>query len=324
MEQQGASVPTKKIVILRGVSGSGKSTLAQSLISQNGSGIVAEADMFFINQEGQYNFNPKQLGEAHEWCSNKVLEAMKDDSTSLIIVSNTSSQYWEMYKYVKLAKEHNFSIEFLEPTTPWKYDAKVLAGKNQHSVPIMSIQNQLNNLMENPTTENSVMVQSVLATGGYRPSLFLSGFNETRWKAPYFGVTHSEIQTYLDQLENLLGEKYEPIVNKKWLQEGKLNNKGELIYYTYLNHSKDKDSLSHDQKDAYNGAIKGLTSTPVYQGLRRAQKGSDHVYFIDIEWEEVNDVRSQFNLPPLGLYMVLGFNNYLFENFVKEACELLA
>ena len=46
----------KELYILRGLPGSGKSTLAESL-----GGYHIEADMYFTNDDGEYNFDPSSL-----------------------------------------------------------------------------------------------------------------------------------------------------------------------------------------------------------------------------------------------------------------------
>jgi 16S rRNA (uracil1498-N3)-methyltransferase len=60
----------KQIILFRGLPGSGKSSLAESLCK-----IVYSADMFF-EQDGNYNFDPTKLPDAHKWCKGKVEDAM--------------------------------------------------------------------------------------------------------------------------------------------------------------------------------------------------------------------------------------------------------
>ena len=63
----------KILYILRGVPGCGKSTLASHLVDEN---CVFEADKFFINSEGNYNFDSRKLPFAHKWCQLLVETAM--------------------------------------------------------------------------------------------------------------------------------------------------------------------------------------------------------------------------------------------------------
>lgn len=58
------------LVLLRGLPGSGKSFLARTLQEDNPGGVILSTDdYFYIN--GQYQFDVKYLGEAHEWNQNR-------------------------------------------------------------------------------------------------------------------------------------------------------------------------------------------------------------------------------------------------------------
>jgi len=112
----------KILYIVRGCPGSGKSTLAKTLSEYH-----YEADMFFINDDGEYQFDFTKIKDAHKWCQDMVKAEMVLE-TPKIVVSNTFTQEWEMEPYFELAK---------------KYDYKVFAivvenrhgGVNVHSVP---------------------------------------------------------------------------------------------------------------------------------------------------------------------------------------------
>ena len=57
----------KDLILLRGLPGSGKSTLAKTLIGDKDY-CYKEADMYFIDNDGAYKFNPSKLEDAHNWC----------------------------------------------------------------------------------------------------------------------------------------------------------------------------------------------------------------------------------------------------------------
>ena len=95
----------KELILLRGLPGSGKSTLAQLFGTAN----HYEADMYFIDKEGRYNFDPSKLKEAHKWCQDAVHINMRWGN-ELLVVSNTFTQEWEMQPYLDLAKEYGYQV----------------------------------------------------------------------------------------------------------------------------------------------------------------------------------------------------------------------
>ncbi len=117
------------LLIIRGIPGSGKSTLAKSLLASsndscqlttpNYKGIVYthhyEADMFFINDHGIYEFNKGYIKYAHEWCFANTLKALINNHN--VIVSNTFIKLWELEKYLALVElVQNTKIEVIELT----------------------------------------------------------------------------------------------------------------------------------------------------------------------------------------------------------------
>jgi predicted kinase len=102
----------KVLVLVRGIPGSGKSTFA-NLVWNNYA--ICEADKFFHDKEGNYNFDPSKLKQAHEWCQNEVETKMKDNQNNPqfypeIAVSNTFTQEWEMQAYFDLAKKYDYRV----------------------------------------------------------------------------------------------------------------------------------------------------------------------------------------------------------------------
>lgn len=83
----------KEIILLRGIPGCGKTTIANKF-----SGILVEANHFFYDEKGNYNFDVKLISEAHKFCQNKVASLMNLNSR-LIIVSNTFIEEWELETY---------------------------------------------------------------------------------------------------------------------------------------------------------------------------------------------------------------------------------
>lgn len=94
----------KVLFIVRGLPGSGKTTLAKQLTAN-----VFEADHYFYDNDGNYNFIPSEIKEAHKECQEFVGHAM-ESNIEKIAVSNTFTQEWEMKPYINLAKEHGYKV----------------------------------------------------------------------------------------------------------------------------------------------------------------------------------------------------------------------
>jgi predicted kinase len=112
----------KELFLLRGLPGSGKSTLARSLKGKH-----LEADMFFVDSEGNYKFDPKEIKYAHNWCQQNV-EICMMESISRIVISNTFTQEWEMDFYYKVAEKFGYTVYSLVVENRH-------GGINQHGVP---------------------------------------------------------------------------------------------------------------------------------------------------------------------------------------------
>ena len=103
------------LLILRGLPGAGKSTFASYLKKMYGFKVV-EADQYMM-ENGQYKFDPKKLGWAHNQCKEAVRQYIQEDEC--IVVSNTNTQRWEMQPYIDMAtaayyivKEHTLHTNF--------------------------------------------------------------------------------------------------------------------------------------------------------------------------------------------------------------------
>jgi len=145
----------KKIMyILRGLPGSGKSYLAKTINeTYNHQGVILSTDDFFI-ENGVYKYDPEKIGEAHKFNQDRCKEHCRKGTTP-IIIDNTNVKRWEAKIYVEYAMYYNYDIEIREPDTPWwkRKNAKILAKKNQHGVPIEKIQKMLDRWDKDFTVE---------------------------------------------------------------------------------------------------------------------------------------------------------------------------
>lgn len=98
------------LIILRGLPGSGKTSFAKYMFSNN----VFEADQYFTDKDGNYNFDASKLHAAHLDCQKRVEDLMKISETtqygSEIVVSNTATTEKELKPYYDLAEKYDYKV----------------------------------------------------------------------------------------------------------------------------------------------------------------------------------------------------------------------
>ena len=129
----------KELILLRGLPGSGKSTLANTITNEFS---ICEADKFFVDKEGNYNFDATKLSQAHKWCREQVEIRMSDNGMNeqfypKIVVSNTFTQEWEMDEYYKLAEKYGYKVFSIIVENRH-------GGVNQHGVPTEKLEQMKN------------------------------------------------------------------------------------------------------------------------------------------------------------------------------------
>jgi hypothetical protein len=120
---------TGDLILLRGLPGSGKTTLAGIILQWPATDKpdVLSADDYFVDEQGNYNFDRSKLKEAHNDCQVRCANKMKLD-TSRIVVANTFTEEWEMEKYYEMADRYNYRIHSLIVENRHN-------GENVHGVP---------------------------------------------------------------------------------------------------------------------------------------------------------------------------------------------
>ncbi len=90
------------LTLIRGLPGSGKSTLARAICDSVASGVTShyEADMYFVDDDDAYEFNPEWLTDAHEWCQRATQGRLNDGFN--VVVSNTFTTLREMQPYLDM------------------------------------------------------------------------------------------------------------------------------------------------------------------------------------------------------------------------------
>ena len=121
----------KILFIVRGLPSSGKTTFAKQLTSN-----VFESDHYFYDNDGNYNFIPSEIKEAHKECQQFVGFAM-ESGIQKIAVSNTFTQEWEMEPYFELAKTYGYKVFSIVVENRH-------GGVNDHNVPEKKIEEMKN------------------------------------------------------------------------------------------------------------------------------------------------------------------------------------
>lgn len=113
---------TRIVIIMRGAQGAGKSTYVEKQLPP---AKVCSADHFYLDDDGNYNWSPDKVTEAHEQCKASFVRAIKNNEP-LIIVDNTNIKIEKYSFYVEKAKEAGYQVFQL-----------VMDGdfKNVHNVP---------------------------------------------------------------------------------------------------------------------------------------------------------------------------------------------
>lgn len=130
-----------RLVIFRGLPGSGKSTAARTLyeetINKGLTAVICSADSFMIDEQGQYAFDPNNLKRCHSSCF-ELARASINANIDVVIIDNTNVCRWEYQHYVRLGKQAGYVVEVVEVGN--KFDLELYAHRNQHSVPIATLQ----------------------------------------------------------------------------------------------------------------------------------------------------------------------------------------
>lgn len=117
-----------KVYILVGLPGSGKSHYTSTTWPH---AMVVSADDYFL-KDGQYCFDPLRLGEAHQECFRKFMDAVQFVGEETIVVDNTNLHIGEIAPYVLAAQAFGYDTTVVL----MRCDAKTAYERNTHGVSI--------------------------------------------------------------------------------------------------------------------------------------------------------------------------------------------
>lgn len=100
--------------VLVGPSGSGKSTWTADRVRTRSAGmVVCSADHHFVRPDGNYDFRPAELGEAHGGCLRLYVRAVLSDRVDAVVVDNTDTTAAEIAPYIALGLAYGARIRVL-------------------------------------------------------------------------------------------------------------------------------------------------------------------------------------------------------------------
>ena len=119
-----------RVIIMRGIPGSGKSHYVRENYPD---AVVCSADEFFM-VDGEYQFDPTRIGQAHSFCLAKFIDAVKRGVPE-IVVDNTNVHQWEFVNYKAIANLGNYEIEIVDVRVDTIDQLRTCIERNSHGVP---------------------------------------------------------------------------------------------------------------------------------------------------------------------------------------------
>jgi predicted kinase len=124
-----------KLILIRGLPGAGKSDMSRLF---DGPTFAAD-DFFYGRGDGQYDFDPRLLPQAHQSCQERTRKALSSGGSSVVVVTNTFSQRWELEPYLRMADELGARCSVVDLFDGGLTNSE-LAARGLHGVPVEGIQ----------------------------------------------------------------------------------------------------------------------------------------------------------------------------------------
>lgn len=109
----------RRVFVMRGLPGEGKSSMTKALCKwlrpQIGQAnvVVVSTDLFWYDEDDNYNFDISKLSEAHAWCLNTYHDLLVG-KIPVIIVDNCNIHAWEAAPYMQLAIAHHYDPALID------------------------------------------------------------------------------------------------------------------------------------------------------------------------------------------------------------------
>jgi predicted kinase len=120
-----------QVIIMSGISGSGKSSYIREHYPN--AKVVSTDNFFMVN--GEYRFDPADLGKAHAQCLLNFVVGLVSDYP-IIVVDNTNLTAIEIAPYYSLAKAYGAEVKLVTLFV----SIEVCFNRNKHGVPLETCQ----------------------------------------------------------------------------------------------------------------------------------------------------------------------------------------
>lgn len=134
-----------RATIMLGIPGSGKTSW---LKENRPDSRTCSADYFFTAEDGTYEWNREQIGEAHQQCMREWIRLLTDGQEGDIAVDNTNTVSQTVASYITTAAAFGYRVEVIAMTSP-TIDECVERGL--HGVGKKATRNMAEQLMETIT-----------------------------------------------------------------------------------------------------------------------------------------------------------------------------
>lgn len=115
----------KQLIIIRGAQGSGKSSTA-AIWAAGDKNRWYETDQYWSDMNGHYDFDPRRIHIAHDWCYDMVEAALENPDVERVVVSNCFATKEQMMPYIMAADRLKI---------PYRILLKFEKYPNEHGVP---------------------------------------------------------------------------------------------------------------------------------------------------------------------------------------------
>lgn len=123
---------------MRGAPGYGKSTYRKTHYPD---AVIASADLYFTDDDGNYNFVMAEIARAHSYCWDVFEDAIHRGEV-LIVVDNTNVKVKDFKRYVEAAKAAGYEVEIVR----LECSVETAVKRGIHSVPLHAVQRMAESL----------------------------------------------------------------------------------------------------------------------------------------------------------------------------------